>query len=123
MSDVLIPKQLRHNPENSRWDFLKGAFPVANVNPTDVDLAYTYRGQFLFMEGKRPGQRIPRGQHHFFDELDKFPEFTIIHFEGHQPDDVHRFTKWNSSVWIPGDAWAVRALVAQWKDVVDERLG
>jgi hypothetical protein len=116
-------RQLR-NPADERWDFLKGTLP-GRINPTDIDLAYERNGNFLFLEGKRPGVLIPKGQQIFFDRLADLPNFTVIRFEGYPPDSVKRFRYWHAPDWTDGDADALRAEILlwfEWKEKLKKRV-
>ena len=90
--DTPIPRQLRRNGI-VRFDYL-GWF-VPGVSPTDIDYAIERRGRFLFIENKRPGQEIPRGQAILFDALQRLPGAAVLIVEGNPVDDIHRARWWD----------------------------
>ncbi len=113
------PRQLR-NGTLPRWDFLAGALP-GRANPTDIDLTYERRGCFLFLEGKRPGQVVPRGQEIYFDALHAMPRCLVLRFEGHPPATVERFGWWGKPL-REGNVDDLRAMVRRWYEWASEQV-
>lgn len=50
-----------YNDNLPSWDYLMSAFP-RGIMPTDVDGMAEVNGHFLFIEQKREGASVPRGQ-------------------------------------------------------------
>lgn len=110
-------RQLRQNNDN-RWDFLAGVLPH-KINPTDIDLMYERRGQFLVLEGKRVGAQFGIGQRRFYDALNALPQFTVVHFYGAPPDDVTAYAGWGREP-HPGTTDDLRESVRRWFNRVDK---
>lgn len=112
-------RQLR-NVNAERFDFLAGVLPHG-INPTDIDLSFERRGHFLFLEGKRPGQKITRGQTLYFDALKAGPRsITVVRFEGTPPDRINGYAQWGQPL-IQANADGLRDFVRAWFDWVEAR--
>lgn len=89
------------------------------MNPTDIDQAIERHGHFLFIECKRPGQRVTGGQRIFFDRLVAGPRSVrLITVEGHPPDDLTGYALWGHDV-MPASTDEVRTYVRSWYDAVN----
>lgn len=80
-----------------KWDFCGGVLP-GGINPTDIDLAFEHRGEFLILEGKQEGEQMPRGQWIFLNALAAMSQFTVVEFVGVKPNIVHRYRLWDA-IW------------------------
>lgn len=109
-------RQLRQNNDN-RWDFLCGVLPNG-INPTDIDLVYERKGQFLVLEGKREGAQMPTGQRRFYQAMTAVPQFSVVTFCGNPPDEVTSYTPWGKE---PRQASTddLRQLVKRWFEWVE----
>lgn len=107
----------------TRFDFLGGCLP-GRVEPSDIDLVLERRGQFLFIECKRPHQPIVRGQQILFDHLlllsTPTHDVRVLQVVGHPPDDIHAFGWWGKEL-QEGDVDDVRELVNRWWDWAGSR--
>lgn len=109
-----IPRQLRQL-WITRFDCLAGALPGREA-PTDIDQVCEKNGHFLFLEFKRPYQRIERGQEIMFDRLVALsPCVRLLIVVGQPPDEISQFGFWRKPL-QDGDVYALRALVRRWRD-------
>lgn len=77
-----------------RWDFMAGLLPYG-IEPTDIDLCIERNGHFLFMEGKREAELMPRGQERCLAALARGPRsISVVTFRGTPPDDIVSYTPW-----------------------------
>lgn len=114
MSEPPIPRQLRQK-YTERFDFLGGVLP-GTMAPTDIDQALERNGHFLFIECKRPGQKIPRGQEITFDRLVGLSDnVRVMVVFGTPPDEIVSYRWWGGD---DHDATVhdVRDLVRRWFD-------
>jgi hypothetical protein len=59
------------------WEFLRQCFG-GNIVPSDLDGIVERNGQFLVLEGKSSGTKIPEGQQILFENFIKSGHFTVI---------------------------------------------
>lgn len=102
----------------TRFDFLGGCLP-GKVEPTDIDQVLERRGNFLFIECKRPHQPIPRGQAILFDSLlelgSERHDVRLLQVVGQPPDRIEAAGWWGKSP-APHTVDEVRAVVRRWWD-------
>jgi hypothetical protein len=72
------------------WRFLDQAFD-RNIKVGDIDGFVEAGGNFLFIEGKRVGNPLPKGQYDALTRLARLPRIDVIILEGNPPCEV---TKW-----------------------------
>jgi len=120
-----IPRQLRQL-WITRFDFLAGALPGKEA-PTDIDQVCEKNGHFLFLECKRPHQRIERGQQITFDRLVGLsPKVRLLIVVGQPPDQIMQYGWWHADrtpryELRDTDVWAVRDLVRRWRDWAEKQ--
>ena len=115
---MTITRQLRQ-AWITRFDFLGGALP-GRVEPTDIDQVLERKGEFLFIECKRPHQPVGRGQEILFDALVRLPGCRLLLVVGQPPDRIEKFGWWRG-VLREGTVDDVRALVRRWWDWAGSR--
>jgi len=76
------------------WDFLKPAWPKANMAPMDIDGVIERRGKFLMFETKSPGVSIPRGQVITLEALVKTGYVTVFVLWGKTVEEIKNFDIW-----------------------------
>jgi hypothetical protein len=123
----LIPRQIRQL-WITRFDFLAGLLPHG-IEPSDIDQALERHGHLLFIECKRRGQGIPRGQEILFDALldlaDTEHRVCILVIEGDPPDGIRRYAWWFTGAtsqtldWRPTSLAEIRAKVQCWYEKAD----
>lgn len=111
-----LPRQIRQ-AWITRFDFLLGCLPGREA-PTDVDQLIEKNGHFLFIEAKRPGQKIPRGQIITLNRLAALPSTHVLLVEGNPPDTLTGYGWWKHDIpeVKPACVHHVRSLVRRWRD-------
>lgn len=85
-------RNLRLSPEEYAkrlWDWtdLNECFE-RGIRLTDIDGFVEVGKKFLFLEGKPPGGRLPRGQKIALERLAQFPDITVVIIEGNPPFEI-----------------------------------
>jgi hypothetical protein len=60
------------------WGFLKPCFAGTNIEPTDIDGFVERNGNFLYIETKKPGIKIPLGQRIVFRRFTKSGSAVLV---------------------------------------------
>jgi hypothetical protein len=81
------------NYKSSFWDwtFLNDSFGETKIRVTDIDGMVERNGQFLFIETKKPNEKIPKGQEILHKRLVDTGIFTVMVIWGY-PQQPTKFS-------------------------------
>jgi len=108
------------------FDFLKGCFGKSRIMPSDIDGIVERNGNFLVMEFKPSGKKLPIGQSITFRKLAQLPKFTVVviwHIpcEMHEPKEPVSMQVFPEKDIISADVDTVRVFVKNWWEVANAR--
>lgn len=103
------------------WGVFDGCFG-GKIAISDIDGLVERRGQFLLLEAKSPGSRIPDGQRYLHEALYRRGDFSLLYIWGKpgQPEWIHfrlprPFPEYRGPVTLD----ELRAIVKWWYQMAD----
>jgi len=101
------------------FDFLKGCFGNTKGRPSDIDAIVEWHGQFLVIEMKSRGARIPQGQAIMFQSMADMENFTVLILWG-KPSEAVAMRVWGEDK-KDADNKDVRKFVSEWFKAASEK--
>ena len=95
------------------WRFLDHAFD-RNIKVGDIDGFVEAGGNFLFIEGKRAGTPIPKGQRDALLRLSRLKPVSVIIVEGMPPCEVTQWMVLGKGHTYQGNSQEFAAFVRMW---------
>ena len=101
------------------WSFLNDCFGATNIRVGDIDGFVERRGHFLYLEVKRLGSPIEKGQAISLNALARQKNSAVLVIWG--PRNRPKFYKWWGEKYAvhPADEETIRKLVARWFEQVE----
>ena len=110
-----------HNKEAyfaSQWDWacLDECFGETRISPMDGDGCIERHGHVLFIETKRPGVQLPKGQQITLDALSRKPGVTVLIVWGEPgaPERIRVMGNKGQREWEPAGMTILRDIVSKW---------
>ena len=100
------------------WDFgfIERELP-GKCAVSDLDGVIERNGQFLVIETKSPGAKVPMGQAIMFSALQKLDSFTVVVIYG-KPEHVEKMRVWPEQSKMAGNVEFLK-FVSEWWNRVD----
>ena len=95
------------------WRFLDQSFD-RDIKVGDIDGFVEAGGRFLFLEGKRAGTPIPKGQFRALTALARLPRIDVIILEGNPPNEVTQWIVLGTEATYMGNSQEFAAFIRTW---------
>lgn len=97
------------------WGILRGCFGDTKIEPTDIDGCVERNGHKLFLETKRPGIELPRGQEITLDSLVADGHTVIVIWgERNKPQALRVMTPFRDTCCESANIETLRRVVSEW---------
>lgn len=97
------------------WGILQGCFGDTQITPTDIDGCVERHGKFLYLETKRPGIPVPKGQLIVLQQLARQGDAVlVVHGEQDQVERITKLTPFGEQAYEGADNGTLRQVVADW---------
>ena len=119
-----VNRKIRNQAQYDRgiwdWTLLQGCFGNTRITPTDIDGCIERHGCFLWIETKRPGAEVPKGQEIVLYQLARRGDTVLIVY-GEQGDvrQIVKLAPFGGKVFENADNETLRKLVQDWYEWAD----